>query len=253
MAAAPPSPTLAAASSVAPTQRGRVQAISEDGPPPLATYAYDVDDRRVSRTLENGVTTAYGYDTAHQLLNVTHSHGSTPLQTRDYLYNTVGNRTAMQSDGTAWDVYGFDTTDQPSRRMEARQTAAQSGCPEGVRTRAERPNQLTSVKYSASSSSGATPARTVRLTHPPPQAGSGCAQHFVMSVSRLSTAARLTWDRGKLSLASLTTCQIASPQRRDQSIQKTRMTGLHQRDGRKRLRVKRQEARTVNGLMKMVI
>lgn len=35
------------------TPRGQVASIVADGPPPLATFAYDAADRRTSRTLKN--------------------------------------------------------------------------------------------------------------------------------------------------------------------------------------------------------
>ncbi len=117
------------------TDRGQVETISEDAPPPLATYTYNLNGTRASKALENGVVSSYSYDAAWQLLNVTHSHSSTPFQSRDYLYNNVGNRSAMRIDGGTWDVYGFDAVDQ-----------------------------ITSVKYEAANSSGSSPARTVSYT-----------------------------------------------------------------------------------------
>ena len=60
------------------------------------------------------------------------SHGATALQTRDYLYNSVGNRSAMRIDAGDWDVYAYDAVDQ-----------------------------LVSVNYGAADSAGASPARSV--------------------------------------------------------------------------------------------
>ncbi|MGN6641713.1 MAG: hypothetical protein ACTHKU_01795, partial [Verrucomicrobiota bacterium] len=44
------------------TARGQLQEIYANTPPPLATFAYDLDGRRTSRALANGVTTVYDYD-----------------------------------------------------------------------------------------------------------------------------------------------------------------------------------------------
>jgi RHS repeat-associated protein len=114
------------------TQRNEIATISEGGPPPLVSYSYFRDGARATKVLENGVTTGYTYDLANQLLGVSHSVGGVPLQSRNYLYNSVGNRSAMQVNGANWDVYWFDAVDQ-----------------------------VTSVKYQADRSSGTNAQRTV--------------------------------------------------------------------------------------------
>jgi len=118
------------------TARNEVESISAGGPPPLATYSYNLDGTLAQKVLENGTAAAYGYDVANQLLNITQALGATAFAQRDYTYNSRGLRTAMQVNAGTWDVYGYDLTDQ-----------------------------VTSVKYSAAASTGTTPASTLTYTY----------------------------------------------------------------------------------------
>jgi YD repeat-containing protein len=105
----------------------------------LATYAYNPDGTRATKSLLNGTATAYSYDLAGQPTAVNHTGpGATPLKRRDYLYNNMGNRTAMRHDSALWDVYGYDAVDQ-----------------------------ITSAKYGATSSAGASPASTTTYQYDP--------------------------------------------------------------------------------------
>ena len=56
-------------------------------------YTYDTAGRLVSRTLPNGLTQAFAYDAANQLLSMTYIKSSnTVLETVSYTYNENGNR-----------------------------------------------------------------------------------------------------------------------------------------------------------------
>ena len=105
----------------------------------LATYSYNADGTLSTKSLLNGTTASHTYDAAGQHTMVNHTGpGGAPLKRRDYLYNNMGNRTAMQHDAGLWDVYGYDAVDQ-----------------------------LTSAKYSASNSAGASPASTTTYQYDP--------------------------------------------------------------------------------------
>jgi len=56
-------------------------------------FSYDVDNRRTSLTLPNGVVTTYSYDTASQLTGMTYANGSTALGNLTYSYDLNGRRT----------------------------------------------------------------------------------------------------------------------------------------------------------------
>lgn len=118
------------------TARNQTASISAGGPPPMAVYSYNLDGTLAAKTLENGTVAAYSYDAAHELLNVTHTHGATVLQQRDYVYNTRGLRTAMQVNAGAWDVYIYDGSDQ-----------------------------LTGTKYTSATSTGTSPAMTMTYVY----------------------------------------------------------------------------------------
>jgi RHS repeat-associated protein len=70
-----------------------VASIVADGPPPLATFAYDAAGRRTSRTLENGITSTYAYDADGQLTLL--AHGS--VETLTYTYDNMHRRTGEPS------------------------------------------------------------------------------------------------------------------------------------------------------------
>ena len=75
------------------TARNQLATVSAGGPPPLATYGYDLAGNRIRKTLENGTSTAYTYDAAQRLLGVNHTLGTAPLNIA-YTLNPTGNRTA---------------------------------------------------------------------------------------------------------------------------------------------------------------
>lgn len=84
--------------------------------PPLTVYSYDLNDNRITRTLENGVQTDYDQDDANRLLAADHflPHG-TSVARFDYAYDSMGNRTSRQAtvnNQRSIDVYGYDATDQ---------------------------------------------------------------------------------------------------------------------------------------------
>ena len=94
------------------TARNQLATITANGPPPLASYAYDAAGRRVSKTLENGTSTTYGYDDANRLLGLAQWHGTNQFAALAYTYNPVGNRTSRTGSGTGLqpvtDTYSYD-------------------------------------------------------------------------------------------------------------------------------------------------
>jgi len=89
--------------------------ISAGGPPPLATYAYDLNGNRITKTLENGTTASYIYDNASQLTQVKHMKSASTIAQFDYTLNAVGNRTAKNASGAIPNVnesYTYDAIDQ---------------------------------------------------------------------------------------------------------------------------------------------
>jgi RHS repeat-associated protein len=90
------------------TARGQVASIVADGPPPLATFAYDVAGRRTSRTLENGITSTYAYDADGRLTSLT--HGS--VETLTYTYDAMHRRTGETRSSAPARTFGYDLTGQ---------------------------------------------------------------------------------------------------------------------------------------------
>ena len=90
------------------TARGQVASIVADGPPPLATFAYDAAGRRTSRTLENGITSTYVYDADGRLTSLT--HGS--VETITYTYDAMHRRTGENRSSAPARTFGYDLTGQ---------------------------------------------------------------------------------------------------------------------------------------------
>jgi RHS repeat-associated protein len=90
------------------TARGQVASIVADGPPPLATFAYDAAGRRTSRTLENGLTSTYTYDDDGRLTSL--AHGS--LETLTYTYDAMHRRTGEARSSAPARTFGYDLTGQ---------------------------------------------------------------------------------------------------------------------------------------------
>ena len=71
--------------------------------------------------LQNGTEAVYTYDMASRLTQISHSSGSTVLNTISYTLNRVGNRTSKSQTGTAvpggmrTETYTFDAVDQLTR------------------------------------------------------------------------------------------------------------------------------------------
>ena len=127
------------------TERNQLASVTAGSPPPLATYTYTTGasersgeirqrrtrkgetsrservncplaGKRLTRTLENGVTTSGSYDAASRLLGLAHTHPAGPLASVVYALNAVGNRTS-RTEGSAGvppvtDAYSYDTVDQ---------------------------------------------------------------------------------------------------------------------------------------------
>lgn len=62
------------------------------------TFTYNQRNQPVSLTRTNGVVTSYSYDVLGQILSMIHSKGGAALNTQQYSYDAVGNRTAISND-----------------------------------------------------------------------------------------------------------------------------------------------------------
>src|SRR5262249_87282 len=58
------------------------------------TFTYDALGRRTSMTHANGVITGYTYDVASQLASIAHQLGATTINSFNYTYDKVGNRSS---------------------------------------------------------------------------------------------------------------------------------------------------------------
>ncbi|HEY5753584.1 MAG TPA: hypothetical protein VIT21_10570 [Chthoniobacterales bacterium] len=71
---------------------------------------------RTGRTLENGTSTAYGYDSANRLISVEHGKAAGVFAKFGYTLDSVGNRTAKVVTGSGipsrTETYGYDAIDQ---------------------------------------------------------------------------------------------------------------------------------------------
>src|SRR3989338_3888432 len=71
----------------------------------IFNFTYDALNRRLTATRPNSVTTTYGYDLASQLTNLEHrSANPDPLAAFSYVYDKVGNRTAVSVQRSAVSV-----------------------------------------------------------------------------------------------------------------------------------------------------
>jgi RHS repeat-associated protein len=80
-----------------------------DGPPPLATFTYDAAGNRLSRSLENGITSTYAYDNDGQLTSL--SHGAS-VETLTYTYDAMHRRTGEARSSAPARAFGYDPTGQ---------------------------------------------------------------------------------------------------------------------------------------------
>lgn len=63
----------------------------------IVNFGYDALSRRINTTLPNGVTTDFAYDPNSRLTSLQHKLGLTALSDFSYTYDTVGNRTVMNT------------------------------------------------------------------------------------------------------------------------------------------------------------
>ncbi|MES2995703.1 MAG: RHS repeat-associated core domain-containing protein [Verrucomicrobiota bacterium] len=96
------------------TPRNQLAAVTADGPPPLASYTYDLAGRNTAIAHENGVSEVKSYDNADRLLSNQHLKNGSPLSGHSYSLDTTGRRTGETfADGsTPARSYGYDPTDQ---------------------------------------------------------------------------------------------------------------------------------------------
>ena len=96
------------------TARGQLASVGTGGAQPLAAYAYNAAGSVIQKTLENGASSAYNYDTAQRLVNITHSLAGNALNLA-YTINSTGSRTERaESFGGASrkEAHGYDAVDQ---------------------------------------------------------------------------------------------------------------------------------------------
>jgi RHS repeat-associated protein len=118
-------------------------------------FAYDNAGNPTQRTLPNGITVSYGYDTLNRLTSVSEQQGTTTLASYTYTLDTVGNRTkVVEADGSA----SIWTYDQNSRLLgEARfdpsgaETAQASYTYDGVGNRLTQSSGGQTTTYSYNS------------------------------------------------------------------------------------------------------
>lgn len=83
-----------------------------DGQGALATYAYDLNGNRTSRSLRNGTRTDYTPDALNRLQTVAHFRGGTPLGRFDYQYDSVSRIKSTKRDFARGDYYEYYLDDQ---------------------------------------------------------------------------------------------------------------------------------------------
>lgn len=98
------------------TARNQVSSITAGGSSALATFTYDLNGNRLTKSLENGTAANYTYDDANRLTTLDHKKGSTSFAKYDYAYNSVNDRTSrgetLNGGTTGTDGYGYDAVDQ---------------------------------------------------------------------------------------------------------------------------------------------
>ena len=94
------------------TTRNQLSSVSLSGPPPLATYTYDLAGNPTGKSLENGTTAAYVYDDASRPISLVHQGSGTTLASFAYAYNAVDNLTSVTREGGLGDVYTRDAAQQ---------------------------------------------------------------------------------------------------------------------------------------------
>ncbi|MEI8122542.1 MAG: RHS repeat-associated core domain-containing protein, partial [bacterium] len=95
--------------------RSALESIKNGSNAAIADYTFDDAGRATKKTLPNGLETLYEYNDANWVTKITLRQGATPntvLQSFQYGYNKVGNRTWVQYANGSGDVYQYDGTDQ---------------------------------------------------------------------------------------------------------------------------------------------
>jgi RHS repeat-associated protein len=94
------------------TARHEIGTVTADGPPPLATYSYNLAGEMTELMRENGVRTVTGYDLAGRQTGVTHQIGLSVLDGVGYGMDSMGRRTSITRPGGQNDSYGYDAAGQ---------------------------------------------------------------------------------------------------------------------------------------------
>ncbi len=95
--------------------RGLMENIKDGSNTAIADFTFDDAGRVTKNTLPNGLETVYEYNDADWVTKITLRQSATPntvLQSFQYGYNKVGNRTWVAYADGSGDVYQYDGTDQ---------------------------------------------------------------------------------------------------------------------------------------------
>ncbi|MEI8122955.1 MAG: RHS repeat-associated core domain-containing protein, partial [bacterium] len=95
--------------------RGALENIKDGSNAAIADYTFDDAGRMTKKTLPNGLETVYEYNDANWVTKITlrqTANPSTVLQSFQYGYDKVGNRTWVKYAGSSGDVYKYDATEQ---------------------------------------------------------------------------------------------------------------------------------------------
>ncbi|MFC1858852.1 RHS repeat-associated core domain-containing protein [Thermodesulfobacteriota bacterium] len=75
------------------------------------TFSYDENNRRLSKTFPNNLTSVYAYNSTGDLTSLNHSLGANPISQHGYQYDSVGNITVMSNPAGDHD-YTYDKLNQ---------------------------------------------------------------------------------------------------------------------------------------------
>lgn len=90
------------------TARNQLAAVTAGGPPPVATYTYNIAGELTNRTLENGVSTGYAYDLAGQTSDIAHTLNNLAFDSLGYTLDNQGRRIGITRGNGKNDGYSYD-------------------------------------------------------------------------------------------------------------------------------------------------
>ena len=92
--------------------RGEPSSVTNGGPPPVATYARNLDGSIASMTRENGVSTVNSYDNLGRLLGTSHGSPGVALGGEGYTLDAMSRRTSRTRPDGSVDTFGYDAAGQ---------------------------------------------------------------------------------------------------------------------------------------------